>query len=100
MPSRKEGVGHRGGGGRPARRPDRWISRLGRTHRLDRRRCDGTLVDGREELIAATRKLLENPGFAGQLGDAARDAATGYSLVGHGRRFTEVFAEVNPDVAW
>ncbi|HNP57100.1 MAG TPA: glycosyltransferase family 4 protein [Gordonia sp. (in: high G+C Gram-positive bacteria)] len=60
----------------------------------------GLLVDGREELIAATRKLLENPGFAGQLGDAARDAATGYSWSATADGFTEVFAEVNPDVAW
>jgi glycosyltransferase involved in cell wall biosynthesis len=60
----------------------------------------GLLVDGREELIAATRKLLEDPGFAGRLGNAARDAASSYSWSATADGFTEVFAEVNPDVAW
>lgn len=60
----------------------------------------GLLVDSREELIAATRKLLEDPGMAGRLGEAARDVASGYSWSATADGFTEVFAEVNPSVAW
>lgn len=60
----------------------------------------GLLVDSREELIAATRKLLEDPGMAGRLGEAARDVAAGYSWSATADGFTEVFAEVNPSVAW
>ncbi|QKT08756.1 glycosyltransferase family 4 protein [Gordonia sp. X0973] len=60
----------------------------------------GLLVDGRDELIAATRKLLENPGLARELGEAARDAAAGYSWSATADGFVDVFATVNPEVDW
>ncbi|MFT4201571.1 glycosyltransferase family 4 protein [Gordonia sp. (in: high G+C Gram-positive bacteria)] len=54
----------------------------------------GMLVDGRDELIAATRKLLENPGFAVELGAAARERAAGYSWSATADGFERVFARL------
>ncbi|MFT3901352.1 MAG: glycosyltransferase family 4 protein [Gordonia sp. (in: high G+C Gram-positive bacteria)] len=54
----------------------------------------GLLVEGPDELVAATRKLLENPAFARELGDAARAAAAGYSWSATADGFERVFASV------
>ncbi|NNG96004.1 glycosyltransferase family 4 protein [Gordonia araii] len=56
----------------------------------------GLLVDSREELIAATRKLVENLDFARQLGRAAREKAAEYSWSATADGFEAVFAQVSP----
>ncbi len=55
----------------------------------------GLLVEGRPEFIAATRKLVENPELARQLGAAARVRAAQYSWSATADGFTEVFAAMS-----
>ena len=54
----------------------------------------GLLVDGADELISATRKLIDNPDEARRLGDAARSRAGRYSWPATCDGFLSVFADL------
>ncbi|MYR07165.1 glycosyltransferase [Gordonia sp. SID5947] len=56
----------------------------------------GLLVDGVDELVSATRKLIDNPDEAARLGDNAQRKAAGYSWSATADGFIEVFDDVLP----
>ncbi|MGC4962794.1 glycosyltransferase family 4 protein [Gordonia sp. DT218] len=56
----------------------------------------GLLVDGVDELVSATRKLIDNPDEAARLGDNAQLKAEGYSWSATADGFIEVFDDVLP----
>ncbi|NDZ94497.1 glycosyltransferase family 4 protein [Streptomyces sp. SID6673] len=56
----------------------------------------GLLVDGVDELVSATRKLIDNPDEAARLGGNAQRKADGYSWSATADGFIEVFDDVLP----
>ncbi|GAA1482044.1 glycosyltransferase family 4 protein [Gordonia sinesedis] len=57
----------------------------------------GLLVDGIDEFISATRKLIDNPDEARRLGEAARRRAGRYSWPATCDGFLSIFAELRGD---
>ncbi|MCH5641008.1 MULTISPECIES: glycosyltransferase family 4 protein [unclassified Gordonia (in: high G+C Gram-positive bacteria)] len=94
MPSRKEGWGlavvEAAQHGVPT---IGYRSSVGLHESIDHGRT-GLLVDGVDELLSATRKLIEDDAEARRLGDAARVKSQGYSWSATCDGFLDVFAEV------